>query len=195
MALLYAIKAKEDRERRQIKFEEQEKWEEDHEFVKKARNEYYRGKMFSQARGNRPSDYKKDDHVNDFTTHSCHVKFVEADGYVKTKNLVEGMLNAGAKLQLAKKDLYDFETEESVDENYNDPTRSPGYDEIDMAEDADRFKKASELANMALKSKLSAEKVNDGGQNGDKKPSGSSEEHTKDEKTQNTSGKNEKINE
>lgn len=53
---------------------------------------------------------------------------VETEGYVETNLLIENMIYAGARLDRARSDMYDFPNEEAVDEDFIDPTRKPGTD-------------------------------------------------------------------
>jgi len=63
------------------------------------------------------------------------VRMVETTGYRSTKQQVAEYMAAGLQLQNYRNEMYDFESEEKVDEDYEDKTRSPGYDPADASED------------------------------------------------------------
>lgn len=51
----------------------------------------------------------------------------EADGYIPAEVQIMEMLSAGYRLGEYRKEKYDFPDSESVDEDFIDPTRSPGF--------------------------------------------------------------------
>lgn len=57
----------------------------------------------------------------------------EKVGYVPANVLIENMIYAGQRLDLARSDMYDFKDEDEVDDEYIDPTRSPGFDLADAS--------------------------------------------------------------
>lgn len=65
-------------------------------------------------------------------------RMVETAGYIPAKQRIENMIMAGQRLALARKELYDFDGE--VDENFEDPTRRPGYDLADAFQDNEKVK-------------------------------------------------------
>lgn len=58
---------------------------------------------------------------------------VEKAGYVTAKQRIEDMINAGRRLVDHRKANYDFKENEEIDENFDDPTRSPGFDPADAS--------------------------------------------------------------
>jgi len=63
------------------------------------------------------------------------VRIVETTGYRSTKQQVAEYMAAGLQLQNYRNQMYDFESEDKVDEDYEDRTRSPGYDPADATQD------------------------------------------------------------
>ena len=63
------------------------------------------------------------------------VRIVETTGYRSTKQQVAEYMAAGLQLQNYRNEMYDFETEDKVDEEYEDRTRTPGYDPADATQD------------------------------------------------------------
>lgn len=63
-------------------------------------------------------------------------KVVETAGYITVKQQVDNLMIAGDQLESYRraKYRYDFEDEDSIDENYHDPTRDPGFDITDVTE-------------------------------------------------------------
>lgn len=56
---------------------------------------------------------------------------VEKAGYVPANLLIENMIYAGQRLDIARSEYYDFPDADKVDEEFIDPTRTSG---IDIAE-------------------------------------------------------------
>lgn len=67
---------------------------------------------------------------DDFEKNSGEV-IVEKVGYVPANILIENMIYAGQRLDLARSEYYDFPDAESVEEDFGDPTRAPGFDMAD----------------------------------------------------------------
>ncbi len=59
---------------------------------------------------------------------------VERDGYRSVEDQVMELVNAGELLREQRRGLYDFESEEDVDDALEDPTRTPNYDMADASE-------------------------------------------------------------
>lgn len=57
----------------------------------------------------------------------------EKTGYVPANVIIENMIYAGQRLDLARSDMYDFKDEEDIDHDYIDPTRAPGFDLADAS--------------------------------------------------------------
>jgi len=62
-------------------------------------------------------------------------RIVETTGYRSTKQQVAEYMAAGLQLQNYRNEMYDFESEDKVDEDYEDRTRTPGYDPADATQD------------------------------------------------------------
>lgn len=56
---------------------------------------------------------------------------VETAGYVSAQKLIEGMFQAGIRLQQSRG--YEFGSDQEVPDDYIDPTRSPGFDLADAS--------------------------------------------------------------
>ena len=63
------------------------------------------------------------------------VRIVETTGYRSTKQQVAEYMAAGLQLQNYRNEMYDFESEDKVDEDFEDRTRTPGYDPADATQD------------------------------------------------------------
>jgi hypothetical protein len=62
-------------------------------------------------------------------------KIVETAGYVPAKKQIENLLLAGEKLVAYRKGMYDYEPDDdSDDDDFNDPTRVPGFDMADSSQ-------------------------------------------------------------
>ena len=57
---------------------------------------------------------------------------VEIGSYIPAKQQIESFIQSGKNLQAARQGRYDFEGE--VDEDFTDPTRSPGFDMADASQ-------------------------------------------------------------
>lgn len=60
---------------------------------------------------------------------------VETAGYVPAKVKIEQMILAGQRLVDWRKEQFDFSPEVDDDDNFVDPTRTPGYDMADAHQD------------------------------------------------------------
>nr|UXQ87926.1 MAG: hypothetical protein [Microvirus sp.] len=108
-------------------------------------------------------------HANPFRPHPKHSgekagteKTVETTGYRSTKQQVAEYMAAGLQLQTYRSEMYDFEDEKSVDENYTDPTRSPGYDPADASTDLRNAEKRLRDSAAAKKSEEANKKMEEG---------------------------------
>ena len=85
----------------------------------------------------------------------------EQSGYVDPKRQIEDMILAGRRLDEARKNQYDFPSEEDIDEDLYDPTRSGNFDLSDASqmqfEAAERIK-----ADKALKASQTAQNAPEG---------------------------------
>lgn len=61
------------------------------------------------------------------------VYLVEKAGYVSAQKRIEALILAGQRLVQSRIDAYDFDKE--IDEDFEDPTRNPGYDMADAFQD------------------------------------------------------------
>jgi len=77
---------------------------------------------------------------------------VEKAGYLSTKQRVETMLLAGQRLMQSRREMYDFQQGEEPDDNFEDPTRTQGFDM------ADATQIALEIQNKAI---LQAKRANE----------------------------------
>lgn len=78
-------------------------------------------------------------------------RLVETAGYMSAQKRIENMILAGQRLVDYRKNHYDFQDGE-IDENFTDPTRSPGFDMADafqIAEEANYRIKATQTAQEA----------------------------------------------
>ena len=60
--------------------------------------------------------------------------FTEQAGYIPPKDQIESMILAGRRLDDHRKSLYDFDSEEDIDEEAYDPTRSGNFDLADASQ-------------------------------------------------------------
>lgn len=60
-------------------------------------------------------------------------RITEKAGYLSAQKRIENLLLAGRRLVASRAQAYDFEHE--IDEDYEDPTRNPGYDMADAFQD------------------------------------------------------------
>ena len=60
---------------------------------------------------------------------------VETAGYISPQKQIEGMINAGIRLQLARDEEFDLigDPDVDLDQNFDDPTRHPGFDMSDAS--------------------------------------------------------------
>lgn len=73
---------------------------------------------------------------------------VERAGYVSAQKRIESLILAGQRLIESRQAQYDFDYD-SVDEDFEDPTRSPGYDMADAFQDK-----------IAVQERLKQQKIN-----------------------------------
>ena len=78
----------------------------------------------------------------------------EQAGYISPQRQIENMILAGRRLDQFRKDQFDFESEDEIDEELSDPTRSGNFDMADATQAqiavknslAESAKKASQTA-------------------------------------------------
>ena len=58
----------------------------------------------------------------------------EQAGYIPPQIQIENMILAGQRLDASRRALYDFDSEEDIDENAFDPTRSGNFDLADATQ-------------------------------------------------------------
>lgn len=58
----------------------------------------------------------------------------EQAGYIPPQVQIENMILAGQRLDASRRALYDFDSEEDIDEDAYDPTRSGNYDLADASQ-------------------------------------------------------------
>jgi len=60
---------------------------------------------------------------------------VEKVGYISAKDRIENLLLAGHRLENYRKEQYDFDSVDNIDESFTDPTRNKSYDMADAFQD------------------------------------------------------------
>lgn len=60
-------------------------------------------------------------------------KLVETAGYITAQQRIEAIINAGHRLSEFRKEQFDFGTDEELDEDFDDPTRSKNFDRADAS--------------------------------------------------------------
>ena len=60
---------------------------------------------------------------------------VERVGYISARDRIENLLLAGHRLENYRKDQYDFDSVDNIDESFTDPTRNKSYDMADAFQD------------------------------------------------------------
>lgn len=60
---------------------------------------------------------------------------VERVGYISARDRIENLLLAGHRLENFRKEQYDFESVDKIDETFTDPTRNKNYDMADAFQD------------------------------------------------------------
>lgn len=85
------------------------------------------------------------------------VRLVEVGTYISAEKQIKAMLNAGIRLQMARREQYDFESENKIDHNFTDPTRNAGFDFADADEIVQGLERKKERieADKITKQKLS----------------------------------------
>ena len=85
----------------------------------------------------------------------------ETAGYIPADIQIEDMLAAGMRLGEYRREMYDFDANEEVPEDFMDPTRSPGVDVVDVQNAAlavnSRIVEAQELLKKAEEEKAALE--------------------------------------
>lgn len=61
-------------------------------------------------------------------------RITESAGYITAKQRIENMILAGKRLVQYRKEQFDFQYDEKIDFNYNDPTRSKNFDMADASQ-------------------------------------------------------------
>ena len=60
---------------------------------------------------------------------------VERVGYISARDRIENLLLAGHRLENYRKEQYDFNSVDEIDETFTDPTRNKSYDMADAFQD------------------------------------------------------------
>lgn len=76
--------------------------------------------------------------------------------YVPPNILIEQMIAAGQRLEDYRGELYDFQNDEEIDWDYQDPTRNPGYDPADASEMLIELAKKQKAAMKEAKAEMKA---------------------------------------
>lgn len=79
----------------------------------------------------------------------------EQAGYISPQNQIENMILAGRRLDEYRKEQYDFNSEEEIDEELYDPTRSGNFDLADASQA--QFEVRQRLNEQALKASQTAQ--------------------------------------
>lgn len=92
----------------------------------------------------------------------------EVAGYIPAEVQITEMINAGIRLGEYRKEKYDFASEEDVDEDFFDVTRSPGFDlaeaSINARIGAEAIASAKEFVQAQLDEKKVPEKTENSGE-------------------------------
>lgn len=88
-------------------------------------------------------------------------RLVEKQGYIPAKKRIENLMLAGQRLNMARKEQYDF-PDGNIDENVYDPTRRKDYDLADAFQDSQRLERSLKASQIAQESKKQAEKAQEG---------------------------------
>lgn len=102
------------------------------------------------------------------------VSKTERAGYIPAKARIENLMLAGQRLVNYRKELYDFQDGEEIDESFYDPTRSKGFDLADGTQLGMQAKARLEASATAAKEKKAAEealKASQNAQEGQEQPS------------------------
>lgn len=84
----------------------------------------------------------------------------EQSGYIEPKRQIEDMIMAGRRLDEARKNQYDFDSEDSIDESAYDPTRAKNFDLSDASQI--QFEANERLREQRLKASQTAQEARSG---------------------------------
>jgi hypothetical protein len=93
----------------------------------------------------------------------------EQAGYIPPRIQIENMINAGKRLDQYRKEMYDFPPDAEVPDDFEDPTRNPGFDMADATKLAREIRtrlrsaKASPQKDTAVPPKVDPEPSGEGG--------------------------------
>lgn len=65
---------------------------------------------------------------------------VDSSGYLSPEQRIKNLILSGQNLVASRKEQYDFDADEEVDETFTDPTRSGNYDLSDAFQDSEYLK-------------------------------------------------------
>lgn len=71
--------------------------------------------------------------IDPFYEKNSGEEIVEKEGYLPANLMIENMIYAGQRLDIARSEYYDFPDADSVDQDFIDPTRSQGFDISDAS--------------------------------------------------------------
>ena len=94
--------------------------------------------------------FRHSNNINEFKKEFIELEkgsVTEKAGFVPAKVRIENLINAGQRLMESRMNAYDFYDDE-IDEEFDDPTRRPGYDLADATQEA-----------MAVQNRLNAQKA------------------------------------
>lgn len=85
-------------------------------------------------------------------------RLVEKQGYISAQKRIENLMLAGRRLDIARKEQYDF-PDGVIDENAYDPTRRPDYDLAEATQDSFRLERALKARQTAQEAQKAASKA------------------------------------
>lgn len=99
---------------------------------------------------------------------------VETAGYISAKERITNIMLAGQRLENYRKGRFDFDDEKSVDPDFHDPTRDPGFDMADASQMTyavnSRLEAQKKASEEALRASQTAPEAPDGASGAKKVP-------------------------
>lgn len=92
----------------------------------------------------------------------------EQAGYIPPQIQIENMILAGQRLDAARRDMYDFSSEDEIDEDAYDPTRRGNFDLADATQMA--MEAEANLRDQARKASQTAQDASGGAKTGSEVP-------------------------
>lgn len=88
-------------------------------------------------------------------------RLVEKQGYISAQKRIENLMLAGQRLNIARKEQFDF-PDGNIDENVYDPTRRKDYDLAEAFQDSQRINSRLKASQNAQEARIEAEKAKEG---------------------------------